>query len=596
MLKKLLPKFKFLKKEKIPYHQKEKIIKNLNFLYGEKEAKKIYPELEKIVIKYLKKIKKGKKKYQNEYFSEKDVILIVYGDNIKNKKEPTLKTLSGFLGKIKKYINIVHIIGLFLYSSDRGFSIIDFKKINPRFGKFSHLKKIEKNFKLLIDFVCNHISSKSDWYKKFAKGDKEYQNFFICFDKLPEKEKIECVFRPRTTPLLVKRNLAIGRKWLWRTFCHDQIDLNYQNPKVLLKMIDVFLFYVERGAKLIRLDAIGYIWKKLGTTCFLTKESHVFIQLLRNILDIVSPDTLLIAEVNIGIKENLTYLGKKEKEAQLIYNFTLAPLVLYSFYKENTKKLINSLNLFDFTSKSKNIINILDCHDGISVVGAKDVLSQKEIKFLEKEILKRNGKINYKKEKNKKTPYEFNITWWSAIEEKKESEILNIKKYIASRGIQFSLKGIPAIYFLGLFGIENCISCYEKTKKTRDINRKRFTENKIKKFLLEQKMKENKVFYEILRLLKYRNKEKAFHPAGEQIPLFLNKKLFSIIRISPNKKEKILVIINISRDNIKIKIKPEEIYTSRKHLLNIIDKTILLCQKDGFNILVHPYQILWLKY
>ncbi len=596
MFKGFLPKFNFLKKEKINPHQKSKILKNLTLLYGKKEAEKIYPGLEKVIISSLKKIKKKKKKVQKEYFSEADAILITYGDNIKNKKESALLTLSKFLENIKKHINTVHIIGLFLYSSDRGFSIIDFKKINPKFGKLSHFKKIEKNFKILIDFVCNHISSKSEWFKKFAKGDKNYKNFFISFDKKPKEELLKCVFRPRATPFLIKKSLPTGTKWIWRTFCYDQIDLNYQNPKVFLKMVEVFLFYVENGAKIIRLDAIGYVWKKLGTSCFLTKESHIFVRILRNILDITAPEVLLIAEVNAGLKENISYLGKKEKEAQLIYNFPLGIFTLYTFYQGNTKKFLDWIETINFTSKTKNIINILDCHDGISVVGASEVLSKKEINKVIKHVIEKGGKINWRLEKGKKNPYELNITWWSALEDKEKPLILNIKKYIASRAIQFSIKGIPAIYFLGLFGIENCLSCFKKTGKTRDINRKKFTEKRIKKLLSNPKRKEYQIFNEIMRLLKYRNKEKAFHPAGEQKPIFFNKNIFSLIRISPNKKEKILVLINISEKNIKIKIKPEEIELKKKYLLNILDRSIYLVKNNSVKIHLHPYEILWLKY
>jgi len=581
-----------LKKEKLPQNKRKKIIKNLEFLYGKKEALSIYKEIEKIIFRYQKKLKK--ERFKRNYFSEKDVILIVYGDNIVKKKEPSLLTLKKFLKNIKNYINIVHIIGLFLYSSDRGFSIIDFKKINPRLGKFTHLKKIKKDFSLLVDFVCNHISSKSEWFKKFAKGHKEYKNFFIAFDKKPPQKEIECVYRPRTTSLLVYRKLPIGKKWIWRTFCHDQIDLNYQNPKVLFKMVDVLLHYVENGAKFIRLDAIGYVWKKLGTSCFLTKESHIFVQLLRNILDTIAPGVSLIAEVNVNFKENINYL--KANEAQLIYNFPLSSLLLFTFYQKNTRKILKFLDTINFTSKTKNIINILDCHDGISVVGAEDILKREEIEKIKKEVIKKGGKINYKIEKGRKLPYEFNITWWSALEDKEKPEILNIKKYIASRAIQFSIKGIPAIYFLGLFGKENCLSCFKKTGKTRDINRKRFTENQIKRFISNPKRKENKVFNEILRLLKYRNKEKAFHPAGNQKSLFLDKKVFSIIRTSPNKREKILVLVNISDENIYLKVKQNKIGAKKEYLFNILDRTVYLAENGEFNIVLCPYQVLWLKY
>lgn len=579
---------------KIKEGSKKNIINDLSFLYGKKEAPYIYKRLEKLIKKYSRKIKNENSK---KYFDEKDVVLITYGDNIIKGRNHPLKTLSLFLNQnLKSLINTVHIIGLFLYSSDRGFSIIDYKKINPRLGDLKDLKCIKENFKIMVDFVCNHMSSKGQWFKKFSKGNAKYKDFFISFDEKPEKEKMEKVFRPRTSSLFIYRKIANKRKWLWRTFHHDQIDLNYKNPEVLLNMIDVFLFYLENGAEFIRLDAIAYIWKELETSCFLTKESHVFVQLLRKILDVLSPSNDLVAEINTGFKENIKYLGNGKNEAQIIYNFPLPGLVLHAFYNKNSEKILNWLGTVKLPSKKTTLFNVLDCHDGISAVGLDDILNQKGIKNISKNVLKSGGVVGYKTHcQEKESPYEFNITWWNAINgNNKGSEDLKIKKYIATRALSFSLKGIPTIYFLGLFGIENCIMCFKKSGKNRDLNRRNFSERQINYFLENNDKKENKVFKETCKLLKIRNKEKAFHPAAHQKILKIKKSIFSIIRISTDKKNKILVLINLTEKEKTIKLSQKKV--SSKNLLDIISRERFKNKNRIFEIKMHPFQARWLKY
>lgn len=578
---------------------KKSIIKKLSLLYGKEKSPLIYKELEKIILIYLKR-KKQKYDYSANYFNEKDSILIVYGDNIINKKERSLETLSNFLQKnLKKIISTVHIIGLFLYSSDRGFSIIDYKKVNPTIGDPKDLKIIRKNFKLMVDFVCNHMSAKGEWFKKFARGEKKYKDFFIAFNKKPSKKEIKKVFRPRTSKLLVLKKLPIGKKWVWKTFLHDQIDLNYKNPEVLLKMIDVFLFYIENGAMIIRLDAIAYIWKKLGSTCFLTKESHIFVQILREILNIISPSVNILAEVNMLFKENIKYLGDGKNEAQMIYNFSLPLLVLHTFYNENALKILNWLKKIKLPSKDTTLINALDSHDGISVIGANKILSPGEIKMIEEKILKNEGKINFRKQyfNGKKVPYELNITWWSALDNKKEAEDIKIKRYIATRAIALSLKGIPAIYILGFFGIKNCIKSFRKSGKTRDINRCYFSVKEIESFIKNKKRRENKIFKNLCHLLNIRNKEKSFHPSGEQKILFLDRSIFSLIRVAPNKKERILILINVSGDLKKIKIRENQLKIGfKKEVLELVSKKRLKLKNNQLCIWLNPFQVSWIKY
>ncbi len=590
----------------ISKQSKAKIIQKLKILYGKSESEKIYSELEVIILKYKNKIKN--KKQHRKQFSQKDVVLITYGDFIQDKRKPSLRILNEFAEKnLKEIINIIHILPFYPHSSDRGFSVIDYKKVDPRLGNWQDIKKMNKNFDPMFDFVCNHVSSKNNWFEKYALGNRNYKDFFVAFDRnnKPNKKEIARVFRPRPSSLLKKCKLSIGEKWIWRTFSSDQLDLNYSNYKVLLKMLDIFLFYAHKKAEIIRLDAIGYIWKKIGTSCFLTKESHTFVQLLRSVLDEVNPSTSIIAEINTGIfyKESMKYFGDGKNEAQMVYNFVFAPLALHTFYTQNVTKIskyINQLNK-EYRGNGNAFLNLLDSHDGIAVAGieGKNMLGEFDAKKLLEKIKLKGGRVSYRTYKEKgRVPYELNITWWSALNDKngKESLSLKVKRYLASRAIVLSVSGVPGIYLLGLFGIENNVMGVKKTGQKRDINRRNLTEKEINNFLNVGSGKEYLVFRGLTDLIKIRINEKVFHPNAKQRVLSIDKNIFSLLRTSIDKKERVLVLINVSgkTKNLKIDSKRYKIKNGSQ-FIDLISKEEILVENKVIDVSLEPYQIRWIK-
>lgn len=313
----------------------------------------------------------------------------------------------------------------------------------------------------MFDLVANHISSESIWFKEYLKGNPKYDDYFISIDKGAD---LSSVTRTRTHPLLTKFKRKGEDIYFWTTYSPDQIDINFANENVLLEIIDVILFYASKRARVIRLDAIGHIWKKLGTTCINLKETHYLIQLIRTVLDEVFPDTLLLTQTNVPHKENVGYFGDGYNEVQLIYQFALPLLVLHTFYTGDASRLL------EWTSRIKNVsdktafFNVLATHDGLEVVPVKAILTNKEITDIADSVKERGGFISYKtvKDGNKK-PYEMNTTYYSAIADSKNSEELNIKKFIASQAIILSLLGIPGVYIHSLFGTENYPEGVEKT-------------------------------------------------------------------------------------------------------------------------------------
>lgn len=567
---------------------REIIINKLGFLYGKDRARNIYKKINELIDRYqnnsVSKIPKA------DFLNEKDVVLITYGDNIQATNKNPLQSLFKFADEyLNQEINIIHILPFYPYSSDDGFSVIDYTKVNPVLGDWKDIEDISQKFSLMFDLVANHISSESIWFKEYLKGNPKYDDYFISVDKDAD---LSSVTRARTHPLLTKFKRKGEEIYLWTTYSPDQIDINFANENVLLEIIDVILFYASKRARIIRLDAIGHIWKKLGTSCINLKETHYIIQLIRTILDEIYPDTLLLTQTNVPHKENISYFGDGYNEIQLVYQFALPLLVLYTFYTGDASRLLEWASRVKNVSDKTTFFNVLATHDGLGVVPVKAILTDKEITDIANNIKERGGYISYKTvEDGSKKPYEMNITYYSAIADSKNSEELNIKKFIASQAIILSLLGIPGIYIHSLFGTENYLEGVEITGQKRTINRKKFQYNKLKEDLASSDSREHKIFTEFMKLIYKRKSEKAFHPNGKQEVLFLKRGIFSLLRTSPDGKGKIIALHNVTDNIQKFCFIKNQYGLNKKEYYDIISEKIIDIEK----ISLEPYQIIWLK-
>lgn len=251
------------------------MLEKLSFLYGQDEAHVCFPQLERVMqlrCAYRREefLKWESASKPTERFSEKDAILICYGDMIRAEKRAPLTLLTALGRKyFRDAFNTMHILALFPYSSDRGFAITDFEQINPEIGSWEGLRNLNTDFRLIVDSVFNHMSSRSAWFQEYLKKNPDFQAFFHSFpidERIPE-EDLRLVVRPRTSDLLTPFGTLENKRLVWTTFGPDQVDLNFKNPRVLLKVIEVLLLYVRGGCEIIRLDAVNYLWKELGTTC-----------------------------------------------------------------------------------------------------------------------------------------------------------------------------------------------------------------------------------------------------------------------------------------------------------------------------------------
>lgn len=568
-----------------------KIIKErLVSLYGEKKGAKTITQIKTILEKYRKNINfsNGKKNFLNEG----DIVLITYADNFYQKGEKPLVTLNRFLlNYLKEEISLIHLLPFYPYSSDDGFSVIDYKKVNPLFGNWKDIKNIGKNFGLIFDAVINHISSRSLWFTEYLKGNPRYKDYFISFEQIIDTSS---VVRARAHPLLTKFIRKGKEIYLWTTFSPDQIDLNYQNEKVLLEIINLILFYaVKKGAKIIRLDAIGHSWKRLGTSCINLEEVHQIIQLLRAILDEICPSTLLLTETNVPYKENIKYFGNGYNEAQLIYQFPLSALVVHTLHSGDTSRLMEWAKTLKVSTGRTTYFNLLASHDGIGVRPVVGILSEDEINRLVDLAEKRGGFISFVfTREGKKEPYELNITYYDIISDPGKEEELNIKKFIAAYAILLSIIGIPGIYIHSLFGTNNYLEGVEKTGQKRTINRKKFKLNDLEKELSCPNSKSYKIFNSLKKLIKKRSQEKAFSPQGKQKVLMFSRSIFSILRLSPDQTEKILVLINVTEGRQEVSLSKKDCGIEKKELIDLVSERIFSLDNK---IILEAYQIMWLK-
>ncbi|MFG6096700.1 sugar phosphorylase [Leptothoe sp. ISB3NOV94-8A] len=556
----------------ISSEQRQRLLGRLTFLYGETAATQALPELERLIKVHDAHKTPGKKAENGHFnpvdrFTQQDIALITYGDILISESVSPLVTLADFLEctpGLRGVFNTVHILPFFPYSSDRGFSITNFREVDPNLGSWKDIESLGERYRLMFDGVFNHASSQSKAFQEMLNGNPDYHNFATAYRSPNEltPEQREMIVRPRTSDILTQYQSIEGPIWVWTTFSPDQIDLNFTNPKVLLEVIDTLLLYVRRGADIIRLDAVTYLWEEPGTPCANLAQTHEVIRLFRDVLDIAAPQVALTTETNIPHEENITYFGNGYDEAQMVYNFALPPLVLYTFYREDATELSKWVQTLEYPSDAMTFFNILDTHDGIGLLGVKNILSEQQISFIIRCAREHGALISYRTaEGGVEEPYEINSTWFSALNLDSEYEDLElqIKRMVASRSIALVLRGIPGIYLHGLVGTRNNIETVLKTKVKRDINRAVIHYADLKQELKNLDSRPAQMITQLSRLLDVRVSNKAFHPNGDQKIIQVDPAVFALLRISPDCEQHILTLTNVTPQRCQITIPLERL-------------------------------------
>ncbi len=562
-------------------------------LYGQPVGDEVFERLRAILHPYLD-LPPSQGNESSDILSERDSVLITYADQLKESDTPSLQTLTAFCEQhLSGLVNSIHILPFFPYSSDDGFSVINYQAVRMEFGDWEDIARLGVKFRLMFDAVINHVSVRHEWFQAFLRDDPDYQDYFIVVDGKPDLSR---VVRPRALPLLTEFNTPSGSKKVWTTFSVDQVDLNFQNPNVLLEIIDTLLFYIDHSAQLIRLDAIAYLWKEIGTPCIHLPQTHDIIKLLRAVLDVVAPHVLLITETNVPHQDNISYFGDGNDEAQMVYNFALPPLVLHTFYTGNSNHLSKWAAELKLSSNRTTFFNFLASHDGIGINPARGILSDREIDDMIERTTWHGGLVSYKDDPSgAQVPYELNINYFDALSNPRsdESVTTQVDRFMTAQAIMLALVGVPGIYFHSLFGSRNWREGFERTGRNRTINRQKFERAAFERELTDEFSLRQHVFHRYTQLLQARSASSAFHPHGEQKILDYGEAIFALLRIAPDRNQCVLCLHNISNQPQLVMVNWKAAFqVSSGSLTDLITQTNHLLET---NLVLKPYQTLWLR-
>jgi glycosidase len=479
--------------------------------------------------------------------SHKDVILITYPDQVRAEGVAPLAVLEAFCARhLQGLIQFLHILPFFPSTSDDGFSITDYRLVDPALGTWDDISRLAGKFGLMMDAVLNHASAQSAWFQAFLRGDEPFRGFFI---ERTDPSGLELVVRPRTSPLLHRLGTPPMQKEVWTTFSGDQVDLNYRNPGVLLEMADLLLFYAARGASIIRLDAAAYLWKDAGTTCINLPQTHRIVQLLRVVLEAAAPGVHLATETNVSHADNISYAGDEGGEAHLIYNFALPPLVWHTFLTGDARVLSHWVEQAPAPGRKTVFLNFLASHDGIGLNAAREILPEADLNRMIRSARDRGGYVSLKQASGGAAePYEININYFDALSDPFTEEPLEIqiRRFLGAHAILLSLAGVPGIYFHSLFGSRGWREGVQTTGRNRSVNREKCDRAILELELADESGIRKRIFSGLARLIRARSGNPAFDPYGSQRIIPGGGSVFALLRTQPRTGRRVLCLQEVS--------------------------------------------------
>lgn len=524
-----------------------------------------------------------------DYPTEADCLLISYGDSVREPGIPPLQSLKRFLDeRCEKRISSLHILPFFPYSSDDGFSVIDYRKVREDLGQWSDVQSLASGYKLMFDLVINHVSSKSRWFQEYVEGKRH--GYFV---EATTNDDLRQVVRPRATPLLRPTETPDGVKQVWCTFSHDQIDVNFKNPEVLLEYLDIIVFYLRQGAKLVRLDAVGFLWKEAGTTCMHLSQTHEVVRLLRTVCEYVSPGTQLITETNVPNQENLTYFGNRN-EAHAIYNFSLPPLLVHALLTGESKYLKQWMMSMPPAPEGCFYLNFTASHDGLGMRPAEGLLSNEEQLQMLETLRSFGGLVSTRQAADgTERVYELNVSLFEALKGTVAGEdAFQIPRFLCSQTIMLGIEGLPAFYIHSLLATPNDIDQVEASGRNRSINRHQWDQSKLDQCLSDPSSDQSKVLSALLERIAIRSRQPAFHPNATQFTLQLGDPFFAFWRQSQDRSQSIFAVHNLSHERKKLRL-------SDLNLISVDNWYDLLTgeplSEAAEEVEVQPYQCLWIS-
>ena len=487
----------------------------------------------------------------NSLWDQGDTLVISYGNSLVDGSHKPLDLLHDFLRRyLGGVVHDVHILPFFPFTSDDGFAVTDYRAVNSALGDWADINRIGAEFRLMSDLVLNHVSSFSTWFQEYRQGHPPYDRFF--FEASPGDD-LSQVVRPRTSPLLRQVETAMGTRFVWCTFSHDQVDLDFSNPEVLLEFLRIIRLHLDNGVRIIRLDAVAFLWKEIGTPCIHLPQTHAIIRLMRLLFDYAEERALLLTETNVPNAENLSYFGNMN-EAHAIYNFSLPPLVLHAMLNGTARALNQWQMAMPPAQMGCAYLNFTASHDGIGMRPAEGLLSQEETDAIVQAVRDFGGLVSMRAMPDgSQKPYELNITWWEAMQGTVEGpDDWQIERFLCSQSIVMALEGLPAFYIHALLATPNDHAGVEKTGINRAINRHRWDYPELRALLDDPESLQAMVLAEMKRRIAIRTAQKAFHPNATQFTLHLGDALFGFWRQSIDRAQSIFAIHNVTRNEVSL--------------------------------------------
>jgi sucrose phosphorylase len=484
-------------------------------------------------------------------WSEKDAIVIAYGNSVIDGEHEPLHVLDHFLNHhLRGTVNTVHVLSYFPFTSDDGFAVTDYREVNRALGDWSDIRRIAGDFTLMSDLVLNHVSSQGKWFKAYLEGEAPYDRFF--FEASPGDD-LSDVVRPRTSSLLREVETANGTRHVWCTFSHDQVDLDFRNPEVLLEFIRIMRLHIDHGVRILRLDAVAYLWKEVGTACIHLPQTHAIVQLFRVLCDFAVEPVLLLTETNVPAVENLSYFGNRN-EAHAVYNFSLPPLILHALLSGSAEHLHRWQVSMPPAQLGCTYLNFTASHDGIGMRPAEGILPQEDIDRLVETVQAFGGRVSMRSLKGGgEAPYELNITFFDAMKGTfAGGDGCQIERFLCSQTIVMALEGIPAFYIHSFLATPNDHEGIERTGLNRSINRHHWDYQKLRALLGAPDSAQSRVLSSMKDRIGIRARQPAFHPNAAQSALHLDHRIFGVRRQSVERDQSIFALHNVSGETVSI--------------------------------------------
>lgn len=533
----------------LDFHTLEKMRTRFNRLYGPSVVEPLIERIVALVGRYGIGLELNHD--PAPLWDETTSVLITYGDMVQNEGERPLEVLKRFAEQyLSGAISTIHVLPFYPYSSDDGFSVIDYRAVDPALGNWGDIQEMGGSFRMMFDLVLNHVSRKSKWFADYVSYIAPYRDYFIEVDSGTD---LSAVTRPRALPLLSKVHTQHGDNYLWTTFSDDQIDVDFSNPDVLFEFLDILFYYISQGATIIRLDAIAYLWKQIGTNCIHRPQTHEVVKLIRDLLDMVAPEVVLLTETNVPHDENISYFGKGD-EAHMVYQFSLPPLLLHALLNGNASHLTRWAASLGDLPENCTYFNFTASHDGIGVRPLQGIIPDEELHKLADRARQLGGHVSCKANSDgSESPYELNITYFDALGDGPERVTdQHIARFLCSQTIAMELCGVPAVYFHSLVSTRNNYTGVEETGRARTINRYKWQESELEEHINAFNSPASRLMKEYLRRLMLRSQHKVFHPNAAQYVHNLGDELFVVEREWDG--ERVVCINNISNHYIELKL------------------------------------------